>query len=135
MPSNGGAMRRVFEIGVYILVADVLLQLFLAGLGIFGSAQLLDWHTTYNSLAIFLLSIALVVVGWLGHYDRMTVGMPGIIVGMVILQSLLLFPYHLGAPLALRAISALHVVNGVAIFWVALHLMDRVRHPRAEVRV
>ena len=135
MPSNGGAMlRRAFEIGVYVLVADVLLQLFLAGLGIFGSAQLLEWHTTYNSLVVFVLSIALVVVGWLGKYDRLTVGLPGIIVGMVILQSLLLFPYHMGAPLALRAISALHVVNGVAIFWVALHLMDRVRHPRVEAR-
>ena len=132
MPSNVGAMtiRRVFEIGVYVLVADVLIQLFLAGLGIFGSAELLVWHTTYNSLVVFLLSIALVIVGWLGKYDRLTVGLPAIIVGMVILQSLLLFPYHLGAPLALRAISALHVVNGVAIFWVALHLMDRVRHPR-----
>ena len=133
MPSNGGAMvRRVFEIGVYVLVADVALQLFLAGLGIFGSASLLDWHTTYNAFAVFLLSIALIVLGWIGRYDRLTVGMPGIIVGMVILQSLLLFPYHLGAPLALRAISALHVLNGVAIFWVAIHLMDRVRLARTS---
>jgi hypothetical membrane protein len=130
MPSNGAAMRRVFEIGVYVLVADILVQLFLAGLGIFGSASLLDWHTTYNALVVFVLSIALVVVGRLGRYDRLTVGLPGIIVGMVILQSLLLFPYHLGAPLVVRAISALHVVNGVAIFWVALHLMDRARHRR-----
>jgi len=131
MPSNVGAMmRRVFEIGVYVLVAAVLIQFFLAGLGIFGSASLLYWHTTVNALVIFVLSIALVIVGWLGKYDRLTVGLPGIIIGMVILQSLLLFPYHLGSPLALRAISALHVVNGVAIFWVALHLMDRVRFPR-----
>jgi hypothetical protein len=125
-------MRRVFEIGVYVLVVDILVQLFLAGLGIFGSASLLEWHTTYNALGVFVLSIALVIVGWLGRYDRLTVGLPGIIVGMVILQSLLLFPYHLGAPLVVRAISGLHVVNGVAIFWVALHLMDRVRH-RHEV--
>ena len=133
MPSNGRAMiRRVFEIGVYVLVADVALQLFLAGLGIFGSASLLDWHTTYNSLAVFLLSIALVILGWIGRYDRLTVGLPGIITGMVILQSLLLFPYHMGAPLAVRAISALHVLNGVAIFWVAIHLMDRVRLARTS---
>jgi len=123
-------MRRVFEIGVYVLVAAVLIQFFLAGLGIFGSASLLYWHTTVNALVIFVLSIALVIVGWLGKYDRLTVGLPGILIGMVILQSLLLFPYHLGAPIAVRAISALHVVNGVAIFWVALHLMDRVRFPR-----
>ena len=136
MPSNGAAMtiRRVFEIGVYVLVADVALQLFLAGLGIFGSASLLEWHTTYNAIAIFVLSIVLVVLGWLGKYDRLTVGMPGIIIGMEIVQSLLLFPYHMGAPLVVRAISALHVVNGVAIFWVAIHLMDRVRFPRTAAR-
>ena len=127
-------IRRVFEIGVYVLVADVALQLFLAGLGIFGSASLLEWHTTYNAIAIFVLSIALVVLGWLGKYDRLTVGMPGIIIGMEIVQSLLLFPYHMGAPLVVRAISALHVVNGVAIFWVAIHLMDRVRYPRTAAR-
>ncbi len=123
-------LRRVFEIGVYVLVAAVLIQLFLAGLGIFGSAALLYWHTTVGALVIFVLSIALVILGWLGKYDRLTVGIPGIIIGMVIVQSLLLFPYHLGAPIAVRAISALHVVNGVAIFWVALQLRDRVRFPR-----
>ena len=130
MSSNGAAMRRVFEIGVYVLVADVLVQFFLAGLGVFGSAELFSLHSIFNALFMFVLSIALVVVGWLGHHDRLTVGMPGIIVGMILLQSLLLAPYHMGAPLAVRAISGLHVVNGVAIFWVALHLMDRVRHPR-----
>src|SRR6266566_1210026 len=103
MPSNVGAMtRRVFEIGVYVLVAAVVVQFFLAGLGIFGSASLLYLHTTVGAL---------------------------VIIGMVLVQSLLLFPYHLGAPIAVRAISALHVVNGVAIFWVALQLMDRVRFP------
>jgi hypothetical protein len=132
MPSNTRAMsiRRVFEIGVYVLVADVLLQLFLGGLIVFGSATFSDWHALYNALAMFILCIALVILGWLGKYDRLTIGTPGIILGMEILQSLLLAPYHMGAPIAVRAISALHVLNGVAIFWVAIHLMDRVRHPR-----
>ena len=123
--------RRLFEIGVYVLVADVVLQLFLAGLGIFGSAEYFALHGIWNALVMFVLAIVLVVLGWLGKYDRLTVGLPGIIVGMIIVQSLLLTPYRMGAPLALRWISALHVVNGVAIFWVAIHLMDRVRYPRA----
>ena len=127
-------IRRLFEIGVYVLVADVVLQLFLAGLGIFVSGSLLEWHTTWNALAMFVLSIVLVVLGWRAKYDRLTAAMPGIVSGMIIVQSLLLFPYHMDAPLALRLISALHVVNGVAIFWVAIHLMDRVRHPVASAR-
>ena len=136
MPSNDGAMRlrRIYEIGVYALVADVVLQLFLAGLLFFVSGTFIEWHRTYNALVMFVLCIALVIVGWRLKYDRLTVGMPAIIMGMEILQSILLIPYHdTSLPTAVRAISALHVVNGVAIFWVALQLMDRVRHPRDAV--
>ena len=129
MPSNTAAvtMRRVFEIGVYVLAAAVAVQFFLAGLGIFGSAELLFWHATVDALVIFVLAIALVVVGLIAKEDRWTVGLPAIIIGMVLLQSILLAPYHMGAPLAVRWISALHVVNGVAIFAVTLRLVDRVR--------
>jgi Family of unknown function (DUF6220) len=136
MPSNGAAMslRRIYEIGVYVLVADILLQFYLAGLGIFGSADFLDWHRIWNALVMFVLSIALVVLGWLVHEDRLTVGMPGIIVGLILLQSLLLAPMHMDAPLAVRTISGLHVVNALVIFWVALQFMDRVRHPRTAAR-
>jgi hypothetical protein len=125
------AARRAFDIGSYALVAAVVLQFFLAGLGIFADATLFFWHTTVNAIVIFLGSIILVLLGWYAGVDRRLFGLPGIIAGLVILQSLLLFPYHMALPPALRAISALHVVNGLVIFGVAIMLMDRVRHGRA----
>ena len=67
------------------------------------------------------------MLGRFAGLDRGTFGVPGIIAGMVILQSLLLFPYHLDLQEPWRAISGLHVVNGVAIFAIALRLMDRLR--------
>jgi hypothetical protein len=125
------AARRAFDIGSYVLVAAVVLQFFLAGLGIFADATLFFWHTTVNAIVIFLGSIILVLLGWYAGVGRRLFGLPGIIVGLVILQSLLLFPYHMALPPAVRAISALHVVNGLVIFGVAILLMDRVRHGRA----
>jgi len=119
--------RRSFGIGVYALVAAIAIQFFLAGLGIFADARLFFWHTTVDAALIFFGSIALVVLGRFAGLDRGTFGVPGIIAGMVILQSLLLFPYHLDLQEPWRAISGLHVVNGVAIFAIALRLMDRLR--------
>ena len=118
---------RAFGIGAYALVAAIAIQFFLAGLGIFADARLFFWHTTVDAALIFFGSIALVLLGRYAGLDRMTFGAPGIIAGLVILQSLLLFPYHLALQEPWRAISALHALNGLAIFAVALRLMDRVR--------
>src|SRR5439155_1674400 len=53
--------------------------------------------------------------------------------GLVIVQSLLLFPYHAAVQGPLRAISGFHDLNALLIFWLALRLMDRVRYPRTPV--
>ena len=87
-----------------------------------------------NAIVIFFGSIILVLIGWYGGVGRRLFGMPGIIAGLVILQSLLLFPYHMALPPALRAISALHVVNALVIFGVAITLMDRIRHARTAAK-
>jgi hypothetical protein len=119
--------RRVFKYGVYVLAALVVLQFFLAGLGIFASAELFSWHTMVNSILIAFGPLVLALVGWYAGIDRRTVLVTASFFLLVVLQSLLLVPYHMAAPEAVRAISALHVVNAVFIFWVALWLMDRVR--------
>jgi hypothetical protein len=41
------------------------------------------------------------------------------------MQSLLLFPYHMAAQGWLRALSSLHVVNALLIFWVSVELLDQ----------
>ncbi|GAC1482482.1 MAG: hypothetical protein PVSMB9_08230 [Candidatus Dormibacteria bacterium] len=51
---------------------------------------------------------------------------------LVVLQSLLLVPYHMNAQGVLRAISALHVVNAFVIFWVAFELVERTRRYMAS---
>ena len=123
--------RRVFDIGIYVVVAATVLQFFLAGLGIFVDASLFFWHTTVNPFLVGFLPLVLVAIGWYAGIDRRTLLLTASLFGLVVLQSLFLFPYHMGAEGPVRVISALHVLNAVVIFWVALHLLDRVRHPVA----
>jgi hypothetical protein len=122
--------RQVFDIGIYVVVVAVVVQFFLAGLGIFVSAELFFWHTFVNALVIGIGSLALAGVGWYARVDRRTVLITASMFGLVVLQSLLLAPYHMAAEGPIRAVAALHAVNAVFIFWVALQLLDRVRYPR-----
>ena len=124
--------RQVFNVGIYVVVAATVLQFFLAGLGIFGNASLWYWHTTVNPFLVGLLPLALVLVGWYAGVDVRTRWLAASMFGLVVLQSLLLFPYHLDASEPWREISAFHILNALLIFWVALHLLDRVRHPRTD---
>jgi len=119
--------RQVFKYGVYVLAALVVLQFFLAGLGIFSSAEWFFFHAVVNGAVLGLGPLVLALIGWYGGVDRRTVLVTASFFLLVLLQSLLLAPYHMAAPAAVRAISALHLVNALFIFWVALWLLDRVR--------
>jgi hypothetical protein len=121
------AARQVFKYGVYVLAALVVVQFLLAGLGIFSSAEWFFWHAVVNAAVIGLGPLLLALIGWYAGVDRRTVLVTASFFLLVLLQSLLLAPYHMAAPATVRAISALHVVNAVFIFWVALWLLDRVR--------
>jgi len=121
--------RQVFEIGIYVVVAATVLQFFLAGLGIFVDASLFYWHTSINPFLVGVLPLALALVGWYAGVNRRTLWLTASMFGLVVLQSLLLFPFHMAAQGPLRVIAALHALNAVVIFWVALLLLDRVRSP------
>ena len=48
-------------------------------------------------------------------------------VALVIVQSILLIPYHAPGAGAWRALAGLHAVNALFIFLVAVRLLERVR--------
>jgi Family of unknown function (DUF6220) len=121
------AARRGFEIGTWVVMAAVLLQFLLAGLGVFTDAGFFFWHATVNSLVVGLLPLLLVLVGWLGGVPGRVLRLGAAIFGLTVVQSLLLAPYHMDAPGIVRAISSLHVLNAVLILWVALQLLERAR--------
>ena len=118
---------RVFVWGTYAVAAAVLVQFLLAGLGVFADSGFLLWHANVNSLVVGLLPLVLVLVGWLGRVPGRLLWMMAAMFGLTVLQSLLLFPYHLDARGALRLISGLHVVNALFMAWFVLQLVDRTR--------
>lgn len=121
--------RQVFQYGIYVVVGATVLQFFLAGLGIFADPTLMFLHTSVNSFLVGLLPLVLAGVGWYAGVERRTLLLAVAMFGLAFLQSLFLIPFHLALQGPLRYISALHALNAVFIFWVALHLLDRVRFP------
>jgi len=117
--------RRAYTIGVWLLLASIIVQFFLAGLGVFASSAFFYWHATVNAAIVGLLPLFLFPVGWLGRVPSRTLWLTAAITGLVGIQSLLLFPYHMGAQGCLRAVSGLHVVNALLIFWVGVKLLDQ----------
>jgi Family of unknown function (DUF6220) len=118
---------RAFTIGVWLVGLSVLLQVLLAGLGVFTDPSFFFWHAAVNSTVVGLLPLLLVLIGWLAGVPVRIRWLCAAVTGLVAVQSLLLFPYHMNAQGALRAISSLHVLNAILIFWVALTLLERTR--------
>jgi hypothetical protein len=120
--------RRAFVIGTRLVAASVAIQFLLAGIGVFYDwTSSFFWHANINGAIVFFLPLLMILAGWYGRLPSRLLWMTAAIPGLVIVQSLLLVPYHMHATGVVRAISALHVVNGLFIFWVAVQLVDRTR--------
>ena len=119
--------QKAFVVGTWLVLASVVTQILLAGLGVFADAGLFFWHTSVNAVVVGCLPLLLVLVGWLGRAPRRVLWFAAMVPGLTALQSLLLLPYHMNAQGVLRAISGLHVLNAIFMFWVALRLVERTR--------
>lgn len=116
--------HRAYVVGIYLLAAAVVVQFLLAGLGIFFDPQFLYfWHATVGASVVAGVSLLLVAIGRLGRVPGRTLWLTAAVAGLVVVQSLLLAPYHMNAGGLLRAVSGLHVVNALLIFWVVLRLL------------
>jgi hypothetical protein len=122
-----GFARRAFVIGTWLVVAAVLVQIMLAGLGVFDHPGFFYWHANVNGAVVFLLPLLVVLIGWYGRIPGRVLWLTAAVPGLVIVQSLLLLPYHMSSLAALRPLSALHVLNALLIFWVAAKAMEQSR--------
>jgi len=132
--------RRAYAIGTWLLIASILIQVMLAGAGVFANdATYFFWHANINSAVVFLLPLVLVGIGWYGRIPRRTLWLTAAISGLVILQSILLIPYRAPGAGVWRALAGLHAVNALVIFLVAVRLLERVKEldrlPAVEPRL
>jgi hypothetical protein len=110
---------RVLFFGVAVVyLAGVAAQFFLAGLGAFGARN----YDIHNVLGLILaaLTLVLLVLALAGKVPRTLLALTAGLIGLNVLQVFL-------ARIDVEEIAALHVVNALAIVYVAYEIMQRSR--------
>ena len=110
---------RVLFFGLAVIyLAGVVVQFFLAGLGTFGATSF-DAHQAFG-LVLALLTLILLVLAVVGKVPRLLILLAVALLGLNVLQMFL-------AQVDVDEIAALHVVNALAIVFVAFEIVQRSR--------
>ena len=105
-------MRWIYVVSAWLIFAVVILQFFLAGLGVFAGDFQMHVELGYTILFLMLLILAIALAARL---PWRTLGFTALLPVLVFLQSIFIEAWSNG----LAYIAALHVVNGLAIFSLA----------------
>ena len=97
----------------WLLVLGLLVQVFLAGMGVFAETSNFATHRDFG-YALTALPLLLVITALAGGYGRGPAIAGGIMFGQFILQSILVLQRD-----SVPAIAALHPVNGFLILLIA----------------
>lgn len=112
------AVRIAFVVTAWLFLACVVIQVFLAGLGVFAGVGNFETHRGFGYLFGWL-TLVLLVLALIGRLGRRWVGLSVLVLLLFALQSVFVAFRD-----ALPAAAALHPVNALAIFYVA-QLMAR----------
>ena len=116
------AMRWTYVVYAWLILAAVIVQFFLAGLGVFAGASNFQIHTAFGYLILFVMLIGLLPT-FAARLPWSTIGLSALLPVLVVVQSVLISAWHGG----LLVVAALHPVNGLAIFALAGYLALRSR--------
>src|SRR5262249_3830353 len=108
------AMRWAYVLLAWIILGAVIVQFFLAGLGVFAGASNFRVHASFGYTISFVMLAAL-LAAFAARLPWRTIGLTALLPLLVGLQSVFIAFWHGGLP----ALGALHVVNGLAIFVLA----------------
>ena len=111
--------RTAYRIATGLFLVGVLVQVFLAGLGIFAHPANIKGHM-FMGLFLHGLSTMMWVLSALGRQPVQTTRLNGVLFLALTLQGGL--PHLRGI---IPAVAALHPVNAIAIFWIAMVLARR----------
>jgi hypothetical protein len=109
--------RIAFAGLAWLFVAAVVIQVFLIGLGLFGDVAYRQTHIEFGYSWVGLAAFALLISGLVARPGRPTVGLVVAVFVLYIVQTVL--P---SARQAYPAIAALHPVNALLIFGLALYV-------------
>lgn len=116
-------VRRWSRIGhlvaVWAFVALVIVQVFLAGLGLFAGAENFRTHVEFGYSAVWAVVLLLPVLAWLGRVPRRELWLSVLLLALYIPQCLLPPLARAGGP---AIIAALHPVNALLMFALGVRL-------------
>ena len=107
-------IRRIHLVVAWAFVAALIIQVFLAGLGVFESASKFQTHAGWGFM-IGLIPIVLLVLAGAGQLGQRQVLYAAALFGLFIVQSILV-AMRSSAPV----VAALHPLNGFLILFVAV---------------
>ena len=110
--------RFLFNVVAWIFVGCVAIQVYLAGLGVFGTGG----FGPHQAFAAFgLLTIVMLILAIVGRAPRWVIGAPVLIFGLFVVQAFL--AYARSTP----NLAAFHTVNGFLIGLISLVVAWRTR--------
>ena len=108
--------RTLHTVVAWVFVAALVVQVWLAGRGVFESPTMFDAHRNLG-YTLSLFTIVLLVLGILGGMGRRPAILAVVIFGLFILQSVFVLMRE-----STPAVAALHPVNGFLILFLAIVL-------------
>ena len=140
--------RRSYQYGTWVMLVLIVGQFAAAGAGLFSilstrpqavtGVNILLYHANVGPLLVALLSIVMILLGFAGRLPWRMTGLAAAFFPLLILQSVFIIPYRypnsIPALSGMPWLSALHVLNGLFIFWLTFQWPDWTRHDLASVR-
>jgi hypothetical protein len=113
--------RIAYLVVAWIFIACLVVQVFLAGMGVFVGADNFATHRDFGYL-FGLLTLVLVPLAIIGRLGRRQIWMSVLVLGLFVMQSVFV---------ALRetapVVAALHPVNGFLILLISISIAQRAR--------
>lgn len=107
--------RMIFLSGIWLFIACLLIQVFLAGMAVFMSRSWWAMHTMFAHI-IGVLTLILLAVVFLGRFPKKVWKLTVLIVFLLLMQGMTI---HLSHIPNLSLTAAFHPVNALLLFWVA----------------
>ena len=109
------SIARTFHLfGSWLLVAGLVAQVFLAGLGVFDGPASFATHRDFG-YSLSLLPLVLIIAGWLGGLGR-RLALLALAAGLLFVLQSVFVAMRTSSP----AVAALHPVNGFLILLLAI---------------
>jgi hypothetical protein len=129
-------VRSVFRVLAWLFVVALIIQVYLAGLGVFqfrnftfgeeGARSFFGLHIEFGWL-LGLVSIFMLLLALLARYPRPVIGRTLGLFALMVVQSLILWIDQDAA-----LIRALHPVNAIVLGWMAVSLATRASRTEEE---